>query len=128
MGPVSIINARQFRWGICPAVLVGSAFLLPITLGSYRLLPAIVFPIVVVLWLTLMLHNRLWLVIACWILFLLVCVLPFDISFRNVPGPPRFVPLQMGLVTGLNEEAARGDVILGSCTETGLEPKWILVW
>ena len=66
-----------------------------------------------------------WLFVA----FLITAFLPVDISFQNYPGPPRFVPLIMGMPNP--EEFVRqerGEVILGGCIRRGNEPKWVLVW
>ena len=66
-----------------------------------------------------------WLFVA----FLITAFLPVDISFQNYPGPPRFVPLIMGMPNP--EEFVRqerGEVILGGCIMRGNEPKWVLVW
>ena len=61
--------------------------------------------------------------------FLIAAFLPVDVSLRNFPGPPRFVPLIIGAPR--DEDVAqeeRGEVILGGCISRGNDPKWILVW
>ena len=64
-----------------------------------------------------------------WLVAFLTTLLPVDISFHDVSGPPRFVPLVMGLPgSELMKEAARGNVVLGGCLVTGYEAKWVLVW
>ena len=63
------------------------------------------------------------------ILLVLLPLLPFDISFRNMPGPPRFVRYVMGLpAKETRERAERGEIILGGCMVGGFEPRWIWVW
>ena|SRR5687768_6530612 len=59
---------------------------------------------------------------------LVAAFLPIDVWPVNVPGPPRFVPLIMGM-PGPEESARakRGDAILGGCLVSGNEPRWILV-
>ncbi len=64
-----------------------------------------------------------------YILFLICSVLPFDLSFKIIPGKPRFVPLLMGLPTKYASDKARqGEAVLGGCGTTGFEPKWVWVW
>ena len=58
--------------------------------------------------------------LGLWLVAFLTTFLPADISFHDAPGPPRFVPLVMGLPDyDLIQEAARGDVVLGGCLVTG---------
>lgn len=56
--------------------------------------------------------------------FLIAVFLPIDVSLQNFPGPPRFVPLVMGLTT----QSANGEVMLGGCMVRGNEPRWVWVW
>lgn len=64
--------------------------------------------------------------LALWVLALIV---PVDVTFRNVPGPPRLVPYVIGLPSQAAVQSARqGDVVLGGCIRTGFEPLFILVW
>jgi hypothetical protein len=70
---------------------------------------------------------------AVWIAALVIVfvsmVFPVDISLRDMPGSPRFVPLVMGYPTPDQiARAERGEVLLGGCNVSGLEPKWVLVW
>jgi len=61
--------------------------------------------------------------------FLLTAYLPVDISLQNYPGPPRFVPLIMGMPR--EDDIARqerGEVVLGGCILRDNPPKWVLVW
>jgi len=61
--------------------------------------------------------------------FLITAFVPVDVSLRNYPGPPRFVPLIMGAPH--DEDVAReerGEVVLGGCILRRNAPKWILVW
>ena len=61
--------------------------------------------------------------------FLIVVFLPVDVTLLDYPGPPRFVPLIMGLPRD-NAIAmeARGEAVLGGCILRGNEPRWVLVW
>lgn len=61
--------------------------------------------------------------------FLITTFIPVDVTLRNYPGPPRFIPLIMGSPT--DEDVAReerGEVLLGGCILRGNEPRWVLVW
>jgi len=61
--------------------------------------------------------------------FLVAAFLPVDVSLKNYPGPPRFVPLIMGSPTVEDEAAeARGEVYLGGCIMRGNPPRWMWVW
>lgn len=56
-------------------------------------------------------------------------VTPIDVTFKDVPGPPRFVPYVIGLPTMETvQKAKRGDACLGGCTIGINDPKWVLVW
>ena len=71
---------------------------------------------------------RRWALIA-WAVTVTVPLLPVEFTLINVPGPPRFVPLVMGLPNEeLAQQCARGDAICGGCIVTGLEPSWVWVW
>jgi len=74
-------------------------------------------------------RMRMPVVATAWILAAALCLVPWDISFQNYPGKLRFVPFQMGLPGRETIAAAdRGEVMLGGCVTTGLEPKSVLVW
>lgn len=61
--------------------------------------------------------------------FLIAVFLPIDVTLKNYPGPPRFVPLIMG--SPRDEDVAleeRGEAVLGGCIMRGNPPRWVLVW
>jgi hypothetical protein len=61
--------------------------------------------------------------------FIFWSLLPFDISFKARPGPPRFVKVVHGYPTQEAREAARrGELLLGGCNVTINDPNWILIW
>ena len=61
--------------------------------------------------------------------FLIAAFLPIDVTVHNAPGPPRFVPLIMGMPHPEDFAAAdRGEAVLGGCIVRGNEPRWMLVW
>jgi hypothetical protein len=54
---------------------------------------------------------------------------PVEVSAMTRAGHPGIVPLVMGLPgPALLERAGRGEVILGGCIATGLEPRWVVIW
>jgi hypothetical protein len=54
---------------------------------------------------------------------------PLEVSPITRTGLPGIVRLVMGLPgPALRERARRGEVVLGGCVTTGLEPRWVVVW
>jgi hypothetical protein len=54
---------------------------------------------------------------------------PIDVFPISKAGPPRLVPLVMGLPTRETaERSTRGAGMLGGCIVSGFEPKYYLVW
>jgi hypothetical protein len=74
--------------------------------------------------------QRRWrLVGLSWVVAFASCLLPWDISFQNYPGPAHFVPMAMGLPGQEMVLAARNaEIMLGGCVVTGFEPRYVLVW
>ena len=64
------------------------------------------------------------------VIFIALTVMPFDITFRNVPGGPKIVRYVFGLPGDgeLLRAAKRGELVLGGCVRMGRTPRWILVW
>ena len=80
-------------------------------------------------YITISIHGRGKIIVIGWLIFVAVTFQPFDITFRNVPGPPRFVPYVMGLPSEEGKlKESQGDIVLGGCIVSGFEPKWVLVW
>jgi len=114
---------------VWPVVTLVSAYWTLYSLSSYRLLCVPIFLAAVGLYLCFRFHRRWSLLIAAQMAFWGSTFLPVDISLNNVPGPPRFVPLVMGLPTEQAiEKAERGEIVLGGCIVTGNEPRLVLVW
>jgi hypothetical protein len=66
--------------------------------------------------------------LIAWAVWLLLTFSPVDILPIPKAGPPRLVPLVMGLPKAATlERAKRGEVILGGCFVSGFEPKYYLV-
>jgi hypothetical protein len=54
---------------------------------------------------------------------------PIEVSMATRRGLPGIVPLRMGLpAPSLREKARRGEVVLGGCMTSALEPRWVVVW
>jgi hypothetical protein len=54
---------------------------------------------------------------------------PIEVSLATRHGLPGIVPLTMGLPgPSLREKARRGEVVLGGCMTSGLEPWWVVIW
>src|SRR5262245_37884941 len=92
---------------VWPVVTLVSTFWMFYSLTSYRLLFVPIFLAAAGLYLCFRFHQRWSLLIAGQVAFWISTFLPFDISLNNVPGPPRFVPLVMGLPTKEGVEKAR---------------------
>ena len=123
---MSVTQRRFFKILLGPVLLVSS---LAVSMESYRATASVVFLAVVACYIHFIITSKMkWLRLAV-VVFWIVAFLPIDISLKNYPGPPRFVPLIMGSPT--EEDVARerrGEVILGGCILRGNEPKWVLVW
>jgi hypothetical protein len=67
--------------------------------------------------------------LATWAVWLGLTFSPIDVFPIPRGGPPRLVPLVMGLPRPETvERAKRGEVVLGGCLVSGFEPKYYLVW
>ncbi len=89
------------------------------------------FPLLILAWVLFFKFGRKKLrpTVIAWSLFLLLTFSPVDIMPFPRGGPPRLVPLVMGLPRQETvERAKRGEVILGGCIVSGFEPKYYLVW
>ena len=54
---------------------------------------------------------------------------PIEVSVATRHGLPGVVPLTMGLPgPELRDMARRGEVVLGGCMTSGLEPRWVVIW
>jgi hypothetical protein len=107
-----MIYIFSILWGAFSGRLL-SSFILLITLGflfSYRR------------------HRRVSWIVGLYLLYMVSTVIPYDVSFQNYPGPPRFVPLVMGPGTEARLMALTGQAMLGGCRRSGFEPKWVWVW
>jgi len=73
--------------------------------------------------------RRLWLPVAALLGWLALHASPYDVSYLTRAGRPKFMRLQFGYPSHEAIEAAnRGELVLGGCLVSGLEPRWIVVW
>jgi hypothetical protein len=70
--------------------------------------------------------------VSAWSLFVVVMLVPYDVTLRNVPGPPRFVRCCPGApyydLADTIRRADAGECELCSDVVSGFEPTWYLVW
>ena len=70
--------------------------------------------------------------IGAWLLFLVAMLVPYDVTLRNVPGPPRFVRCCPGMpyhdIEDTMRRANAGECVICSDVVSGFEPTWYLVW
>ena len=122
---MKLTQTKIFKFLVCPALFLFTFVLLDF---SYRFTAVVLLiPLVLSYFYFLRSSRTTWMRLI-FVSFLVAVFLPIDVSMHNVPGPPRFVPLIMGLA--IVEEAAirNGDVMLGGCMVRGNEPRWVLVW
>ena len=61
--------------------------------------------------------------------FVAVSICPVDVRPKGWVGTPRVIPVVMGLPDAeLRKAAQNGDVWLGGCLVSGLEPRWVITW
>jgi hypothetical protein len=123
---VRVTTTKAFKFLVCPAIFSASLFWLLLTA---RLLGLITLSATAVLYFQFLRSgSAAWMRLA-WVIFVISILAPIDISFKNYPGPPRFVPLVMGLVgvEGFKKDQ-RGEIMLGGCVVRGHEPRWVWVW
>lgn len=120
------MKSRLFRILIGPGLLVVASAL---QIYSFRTTALVLSPVLVITYVHfLRTAQTKWLRLIL-VAFVISILLPVDVTFRNVSGPPRFVPLIMGAPT--EKEVAleqRGEVVLGGCILRGNEPRWVWVW
>jgi len=121
-----LTQTKFFKAFICPVLFLSCLIILH---ESYRATAIVLLPALIVSYVHFLRTARTKLMRLIFVAFLVAAFLPVDVSLENYPGPPRFVPLVMGLPTA--EAVAherRGEVMLGGCIVRGNEPRWVLVW
>lgn len=121
--------AQSLMWSMAFAVLllVSGVWLLL----AFRVLSVPILAAMVAIFLVGRRGNKIRRIAITWVIFMASTLYPADITFRNVPGPPRFVPKVYGLPSRDTAAAARrGEVVLGGCVVSGLglEPRVVWVW
>ncbi len=123
---MSLIQTKVFKTGICPAVFLA---LLMLLYDSFRATAGILLLILIASYIHFLRSGKTKWMRLFLVAFLVAVFLPVDITFRNLPGPPRLVPLIMG---SPNENdvvlEARGEAVLGGCILRSNAPRWLWVW
>ena len=118
----------SYRTALTPIPVLG---MVAYEMLSYRLLGFIALGVATWAYVHYVTHQKCLrlLVYAC-LTMVLFSVLPFDVSFQNVPGNPRWLPTVYGLPSLEEHEAAqRGEhVIVGGCSTAYFVPTWVWVW
>ena len=123
---MSLTETKIFKVFICPILGLSCWVIL---LESYRATARVFMVALIVAYIHFLLSFKTKWMRLIFVAFLVATFLPVDVSLRNYPGLPRFVPLVMGSPT--DEDVAResrGEVVLGGCILRGNPPRWILVW
>jgi hypothetical protein len=118
-------DKTQMRWIGVLIVLLASTFFSQLALRFVSL------PFLIIAWVLFLRfgRNRLRPSLITWTAWLMLTFSPIDVLPISKGGPPRLVPLVMGLPTRETaERAKRGEVILGGCIVSGFEPRYYLVW
>ena len=123
---MSEIHSKTFKAVLGPVLLFSS---LAVLQTSFRVSAAILLLALIGCYIHFLFTSTTTLLRWVFVALLIAAFLPVDISFQNYPGPPRFVPLIMGM-PGPEDfvQRERGEVRLGGCIMRGNEPKWVLVW
>ena len=123
---MNLAQTLFFKVLVCPTLFIISILLLA---NSFRLTGFVLLLALAGSYFHFLSTARTRLMRLLFVSFLIAVFLPIDVMPVNVPGPPRFVPLVMGMPgPELSARAKRGEVILGGCMVRGNEPRWIWVW
>ena len=123
---MKITRTKFFKLLLCPALFLVAIGLL---LTSFRLTAFVLLIALAISYFHFLYTSRTRLMRVIFVSFLVAVFLPIDVSLQNFPGPPRFVPLVMGLPTPeAAARASRGEMMLGGCIVSGHEPRWVWVW
>jgi len=123
---MALTQTKFFKAVICPVVFLGCFVILH---ESYRATASILLLALIVSYIHFLRTTKRIAMRLIFVAFLITTFLPIDVTLRNYPGPPRFVPLIMGSPT--DEDVVReelGEVFLGGCILRGNAPRWVWVW
>jgi hypothetical protein len=119
-------QTKFFTFLVCPALFIVS---LALWLSSLRLTALALLIALATSYFRFLRSGRTALMRLLFVSFVIAVFLPIDLWPVNYPGPPRFVPLVMGMPgPELSAQAERGEAILGGCMVRGNEPRWVWVW
>jgi hypothetical protein len=123
---MSLTQSKAFKALLGPVLLISSLMVLQY---SPRATGAILLLVLIGCYIRFLLTSKTKWLRLVFVAFLVTAFLPVDVSLQNYPGPPRFVPLIMGMPNE-NDWARRerSEVMLGGCIMRNNEPKWVLVW
>jgi hypothetical protein len=123
---IEYLENKKIRWIVCPLLFFLSIVILIL---APRIMGLVIFTFTVLMYISYFLHRKSSLIIIPWILFLICIAMPFDISLRNLPGPPRVVKYIVGYPSNQGfEMIQKGEAISGGCISMGYDPIWVLVW
>lgn len=123
---MNVTSTKFFRRLICPSLFI---FALVLLLFSFRMIAFVLLVALAISYFHFLRSSKTGLMRFIFVSFLIAVFLPIDVSLQNFPGPPRFVPLVMGLPTPETAvRADKGEVMLGGCIVSGSEPHWVWVW
>jgi hypothetical protein len=120
---MKLTKTECFKFLFCPALFNLAIVLLR---SSFRLTALVLLVALAISYLHFLRSSRTIWMRLMFVSFLIAVFLPIDVSLQNYPGPPRFVPLVMGLTNG--DRASKGEMMLGGCMVKGTEPRWVWVW
>jgi len=124
---MSLTQTKLFKVLICQVIFVGS--FLVVLHDSYRATAANLLLCLIFSYIHFLRSAKTKLMRLLFVAFLVAAFLPVDVTLRNLPGPPRFVPLIMGSPSDEDvAREARGEVVLGGCILRGNAPRWVWVW
>ena len=108
-----------------PLLVAGFVWLI----ATQRLLSSLLFLIILFIHRPRFGWRRGLLSLVLWGMFFASSVVPFDLTFINYPGPPRFVRLIVGLPSPEGYLLLmQHEAVLAGCMRQGNEPKWVWVW
>jgi hypothetical protein len=123
------MKLTQKRWFKVALGPVGLFFCWIVSAESYRLSGNFVFLALALSYIYFIWTSKTKLMRFLFVTFLVVSFVPIDITLRNYPGPPRFVPLIVGAPRENDDELERrGEAVVAGCISRGNDPRWVLVW
>src|SRR5687767_9466395 len=104
---MNLCKTKFFRLLFCPTLFLVAFVLL---LSSFRLTAFVLLVALAISYFHFLCSSRTTWMRLLFVSFLIAVFLPIDVSLQNFPGPPRFVPLVMGLTTTTAPRVRNGEV------------------